>query len=178
MREETCHRHYMGYSFQLGQVRSESLTCTFRASCCSARLSRAQVSGKKRRRGRRESVSGYFCLSVFVQYTIMMDPNKKKTQQRYFICLMKCFYLTTHSTHFLLRLYGVRHMIKDHSDRERGNPLPPHGLLFPISSKVFLYASSHIPRTFITPVVEHWLEREIAQWVHHEGSIRRTIVYV
>ena len=27
----------------LGQVRSECLTCTFRASCCSARLSRAQV---------------------------------------------------------------------------------------------------------------------------------------
>ena len=27
-------------------------------------------------------------------------------------------------------------MVKDHSDSERGNPLPPHGLLFPISSKV------------------------------------------
>ena len=25
---------------------------------------------------------------------------------------------------FYLRLYGVRHMIKDHSDSERGNPLP------------------------------------------------------
>ena len=24
-------------------------------------------------------------------------------------------------------------------------------------------------------IVEHWLEREIAQWVHHEGSIRRPI---
>ena len=66
------------------------------------------------------------------------------------------FYLTTHSTHFIygdmerkegnvlfnhalntfyLRLYGVGHMVKDHSDRERGNPLPPHRLLFPISSK-------------------------------------------
>ena len=35
---------------------------------------------------------------------------------------------------FCLRLYGVRHMVKDHSDSERGNPLPPHGLLFPINS--------------------------------------------
>ena len=26
-------------------------------------------------------------------------------------------------------------MVKDHSDNERGNPLPPHGLVFPISSK-------------------------------------------
>ena len=44
---------------------------------------------------------------------------------------------------FYLQLYGVRHMVKDHSNSERGNPLPPHGLLFPISSKVLLYASSH-----------------------------------
>ena len=42
-----------------------------------------------------------------------------------------------------LRLYGVRHMVKDHSDSDRGNPLPPHGLLFPISCKGSLYASSH-----------------------------------
>ena len=34
-------------------------------------------------------------------------------------------------------------MVKDHSDSERGNPLLPHGLLFPINSKGFLYASSH-----------------------------------
>ena len=34
-----------------------------------------------------------------------------------------------------LQLYGVRHMVKDHSDSERGNLLPPHRLLFPIGSK-------------------------------------------
>ena len=27
---------------------------------------------------------------------------------------------------FYLRLYGVTHMVKDHTDSERGNPLPPH----------------------------------------------------
>ena len=36
---------------------------------------------------------------------------------------------------FYLRLYGVRHMVKDHSDSEKGNPLPPQRLLFPINSK-------------------------------------------
>ena len=36
---------------------------------------------------------------------------------------------------FYLRLYGVTHMVKDHLDSERGNPLPQHRLLFPISSK-------------------------------------------
>ena len=45
------------------------------------------------------------------------------------------FYLTTLSTHFVLQLYGVTLMVKDHSDSEKGNPLPPHGLLFPINSK-------------------------------------------
>ena len=45
------------------------------------------------------------------------------------------FYLTMHSTHFYLWLYGVGHMVKYHSDSERGNPLLPHGPLFPINSK-------------------------------------------
>ena len=36
---------------------------------------------------------------------------------------------------FYLRLYGIGHMVKDHSDSERGNLLLPHRLLFPISSK-------------------------------------------
>ena len=36
---------------------------------------------------------------------------------------------------FYLRLYGVRHIIKDYSDSEKGNPLPPHRLLLSINSK-------------------------------------------
>ena len=38
-------------------------------------------------------------------------------------------------TQFFLWLYGVRHMVNDHSDSKRGNLLPPHMLLLPISSK-------------------------------------------
>ena len=53
------------------------------------------------------------------------------------------FYLTTHSTHFILRLYGVGHMVKDDSDSEGGNPLPPHGLFFRLTARVLLYAPSH-----------------------------------
>ena len=69
---------------------------------------------------------------------------------------------------FYLRLYGVSHMVKDHSDSERGNLLPPHGLLFLINSNGFFYMH-HPPHriahttAFVTPVVEHWLERETAQ---------------
>ena len=43
------------------------------------------------------------------------------------------------------------------------------GYPFRLTARVLLYAQSHrIAHTtaFVTPVVEHWLEREIAQWVH------------
>ena len=78
------------------------------------------------------------------------------------------FYLKTHSTHFI---YGYMasgiYMVKDHSDSERGNPLSPHELLFPISSKGYFICITPIDRiahttVFVTPVVEHWLEGEIA----------------
>ena len=78
-------------------------------------------------------------------------------------------------------------MVKDHSDSEKGNPLPPHRLLFPIKKQGFFYMhhpTDMIAHTtaFVTPVVEHWLEREIAQWVqpmkdrsddpsHHEQTL-------
>ena len=45
------------------------------------------------------------------------------------------FYLTMHSTHFIIWLCGIGHIVKDESDSERGIPLPLHGLFFPISSK-------------------------------------------
>ena len=47
---------------------------------------------------------------------------------------------------------------------------------FRLAARILLYASSHrhdnATTAVVTPVMEHWLEREIAQWVHHEGSIR------
>ena len=78
-------------------------------------------------------------------------------------------------------LYGVRHMVKDHSYSEKQNPLPPHRLLLSIDSKGSFYMHQPTDRithttAFVTPVVEHWLEQEIAQWVKpHKGSIRRPI---
>ena len=77
------------------------------------------------------------------------------------------FYLTTHSTHFIYG-YMASDMVKDHSDSKKGNPLPPHRLLFPISSKGYFYMHHPTDRiahttAFVIPVVEPWLEREIAQ---------------
>ena len=68
---------------------------------------------------------------------------------------------------FYLQLYGIRHG-KWPLRIWRGNLLPPHG------QQGFFYThhpTDTIPHTtaFATPVVEHWLEWEIAQWVHREG---------
>ena len=71
---------------------------------------------------------------------------------------------------FYLQLYGVRYMVKDHLDSEKGILLSQlHGLLFQISSKGSFIAHT---TAVVTPVMEHWLKREIAQCVHHEGLIR------
>ena len=63
---------------------------------------------------------------------------------------------------FYLRLYGVGYMVKNHLDSERGNPLLPHGLLFPISSKGSFICTipDRIVHTmaFVKPVVEDWLK--------------------
>ena len=79
---------------------------------------------------------------------------------------------------FHLRLYGVGHMVKDHSDSERGNPLPPHGLLFPII--FILYAPSHRQDSTYHDLyyTSHGAlagTRNSSMGPTHEGSIRRPI---
>ena len=65
-------------------------------------------------------------------------------------------------------------MVKDHSHSEK-----PHGYSFRLAAMVLYmhYPTDRITHTtaFVTPVVQDWLEREIAQWVHHKGSTRRPI---
>ena len=71
-------------------------------------------------------------------------------------------------------------MVKDHLDSERGNPLPPHGLLFRLTARVLLYAPSHRQDS-----TYHGLSyasrgalagtRNSSIGPPHEGSIRRHI---
>ena len=53
---------------------------------------------------------------------------------------------------FYLRLYGVRHVVKGHSDSERENPLPPHGLFYMHHSTADRIAHT---TAFVTLVVKH-----------------------
>ena len=83
---------------------------------------------------------------------------------------------------FYLRLYGVRHILKDHSDSARGNPLPPHGLLCPISSKgsficIIPQTRWHIHTTAFVPTSRWALAgaKNSSIGPPHEGSIRRSV---
>ena len=64
---------------------------------------------------------------------------------------------------FYLQLYGIRHMVKNYSDSERENPLPPlHELLFPISKKgsfiCIIIDRIVYTMAIVTPIVKYWLE--------------------
>ena len=77
---------------------------------------------------------------------------------------------------FYLWLYGVGHMVKNHSDSEKGNLCCYMGYFFRLA-KGFLYMHHPTDRiahttAFVAPIVEHWLVREIAQlgkkwWKNH-----------
>ena len=74
------------------------------------------------------------------------------------------FYLRTHSTHFLW----------DHSESE--TKLIAATTWATLGQQVILYMHHPTDRiahttTFVTPVVEYWLEREIAEGVHHEETL-------
>ena len=68
---------------------------------------------------------------------------------------------------FYLRLYGVAHMVKDHlvCQETRCRHM---AYSFRLAARVLLYAPDRVAHTtaFVTPVVEHWLKREIDQWIH------------
>ena len=79
------------------------------------------------------------------------------------------FYLTTHSTHFIYG-YMASDIVKYHTGNERGNPLLPHGLLFPINSKGSFICT--IPQTGLHMPLLHQSWR--TGWNHdppHEGLI-------
>ena len=74
---------------------------------------------------------------------------------------------------FYLRLYGVRHMVKDHSDSEKGNPLPPHRLLLSINSKGSHRKDNTYHSLCYTSRGALAGTRNSSMGPPHEGSIRR-----
>ena len=96
---------------------------------------------------RKENLHGVDPLSYFsFQPLISLSSEGRK----------EMFYLTTHSTHFIYGYMASDIWVKDHSDSEKGNPVPPH------RQQGFFYMHHPTDRiahttAFVTPFVEHWL---------------------
>ena len=80
------------------------------------------------------------------------------------------FYLTTHSTHFIYGYMASDIWLRTILIVRKETRCRHIGYSYRLTERVLLYAPSHRQDNtyhgFVTPVVEHWLEREIAQWVH------------
>ena len=70
-------------------------------------------------------IYGYMASDIWLR-TILIVRERERERNVLFNDALNTFYLW---------LYGVRHMVKDHSDSEKGNPLSPHRLLLSINSK-------------------------------------------
>ena len=159
VRKESRCRH-IGYSYRLTArvllyAPSHRQDNTYHGLCY---ISRGALAGTKNS-SMGIYVCMYVCLYIYIYITTWKEGNV----------------LINDALHtFYLRLSGVGHAVKDHSDSERENLLRPlHRLLFPISSTVGFFMHHPSDRiahttTFVIPVMEY-------QWVHHEGSIRRPI---
>ena len=80
------------------------------------------------------------------------------------------FYLTTHSTHFIYGYMASDIWLRTILIVRKETRCCHIGYSYRLTARVLLYAPSHRQDNtyhgLVTPVVEHWLEREIAQWVH------------
>ena len=80
------------------------------------------------------------------------------------------FYLTTHSTHFIYGYMASDIWLRTILIVRKETRCRHIGYSYRLAARVLLYAPSHRQDNtyhgLVTPVVEHWLEREIAQWVN------------
>ena len=81
------------------------------------------------------------------------------------------FYLTMHSTHFIYGYMALDIWLRTILIVRKETCCRHIGYSYRLTARVLNmhHPTDRIAHTtaFNTPVVEHWLEREIAQWVHH-----------
>ena len=70
-------------------------------------------------------IYGYMASDIWLRTILIVRKEREGERDVLFNDALNTFYL---------RLYGVRHMVKDHSDSEKGNPMPPHRLLLSFNS--------------------------------------------
>ena len=74
---------------------------------------------------------------------------------------------------FYLWLYGVGHMVEDHSDSEKGTPLPPHGLFFPEKKKKKKKKNHWLPWSSWTLL--HSNDSLHYEWTLYHGATSRSL---
>ena len=127
MRKETRCRH-IGYSYRLTArvllyAPSHRQDSTYHGLCYT---SRGALAGTRNIAARSRLSHNFGCRTESVVAHFPLSHGRERERNVLFEDALNTFYL---------RLYGVRHMVKDHSDSEKGNPLPPHRLLLSINSK-------------------------------------------
>ena len=91
------------------------------------------------------------CVGFF--YTLVKNFERER----------EMLYLTTHSTHFIYGYMGSDIWLRTILIVRKETRCRHIGYSYILTARFFLYAPSHRQDT---PVVDHWMEREIAQWVH------------
>ena len=98
-------------------------------------------------------------LALFLKHT-----QRERERER------EMFYLTTHSTHFIYGYMASDMWLRTILIVRKETRCRHIGYSYRLTAGFFYmhHPTDRITHTtaFVTPVVEHWLEREIAQWVH------------
>ena len=151
-KETWCH-HYMGYSFQLAvrvllYAPSHRQNNTHHGLCYTSRNS---------------SMGPPWGTNPMTHQTM----NGHSTTHSKNNCPVKegnVLFNDTLNT-FYLRLYGIRHMVKDHTDSERKETSCHHmGYSFQLAARVLLYASSHRQDNTYHGLMCCWSEINPHQW--------------
>ena len=119
----------------------------------------------------RERKRKMFYLTTYIQSKLLqyMPVMSHTPVINWTVCLgrKEMFYLTTHSTHFIYGYMASDIWLRTILIVRKETRCRHIGYSYRLTARVLLYAPSWITHTtaFITHVVEHCLEQEIAQWV-------------
>ena len=102
-------------------------------------------------------IYGYMASDIWLRTILIVREVRER----------EIFYLTTHSTHFIYGYMASDIWLRTILIVREVTRCRHIGYSFRLPARVLLYAPSHRQdnTAFVKPVVEHWLEREIAQWV-------------
>ena len=107
------------------------------------------------------------CYTRYEALSVTRNSSRERERERE----REMFYLTTHSTHFIYGYMASDIWLRTILIVRKETRCRHIGYSYRLTARVLLYAlfigSITHTTAFVTPVVENWLEREIAQWVHH-----------